>query len=404
MKYLVLIPDGMADEPIEALGNVTPMQKANKPMMNFLASQSVVGTVSNVPEGMVPESDTANMAILSFDPKVYSKGRSPLEAVSMGIEMQPDETAYRCNVVTLTEEQEAYEDRIILDHSADEITTPEADQLIKTLEEKLGNKFRKFHTGVSYRHCLIWKNGNDKYNFMRPHDILGKRIGDYLPKTENGGEEFLKLMKESYEILKDHPVNLDRKARGLKPANSAWLWSPGKKPQLPSFKQKWGLNAAVISAVDLIKGIGLCAEMESIDVEGATGNVHTNYDGKANATIDAFRRGVELVYVHVEGPDECGHRAEIENKVKSIELIDQKILAPVYRYLKDSGEDFKIMILPDHPTPIRIRTHSMDAVPFLMYSSKDAKDGTLGFDESIARATNLYIPNGYTLMEQFVEK
>ena len=220
--------------------------------MDLLASQAVVGTVSNVPEGMVPESDTANMAILSFDPKVYSKGRSPLEAVSMGIEMQPDETAYRCNVVTLTEDEECYEDRIILDHSADEITTPEADLLIKALEEKMGNEFRKFHTGVSYRHCLIWKNGNDKYNFMRPHDILGKRIGDYLPKVEDGGEEFLKLMKDSYEILKDHPVNLDRKARGLKPANSAWLWSPGKKPQLPSFKQKWGLNAAVISAVDLI--------------------------------------------------------------------------------------------------------------------------------------------------------
>lgn len=404
MKYLVLIPDGMADEPIEALGNLTPMQKANKPMMDALAAKAIVGTVSNVPEGMVPESDTANMAILSFDPKVYSKGRSPLEAVSMGIEMQPDETAYRCNVVTLTEDQDAYEDRIILDHSADEITTPEADLLIKALEEKLGNEFRKFHTGVSYRHCLIWKNGNDKYNFMRPHDILGKRIGEYLPKAENGGEEFLKLMKDSYEILKDHPVNLDRKARGLKPANSAWLWSPGKKPQLPSFKQKWGLNAAVISAVDLIKGIGLCAEMESIDVDGATGNVHTNYDGKANATIDAFRRGVELVYVHVEGPDECGHRAEIENKVKAIELIDQKILAPVYEYLKESGEDFKIMILPDHPTPIRIRTHSMDAVPFLIYSSKEAKNGTKGFDESVARTTNLYIPNGYTLMEQLIEK
>ncbi len=404
MKYLVLIPDGMADEPIEALGNLTPMQKAKKPMMDLLASQAVVGAVSNVPEGMVPESDTANMAILSFDPKIYSKGRSPLEAVSMGIEMQPDETAYRCNVVTLTEDQDAYEDRIILDHSADEITTPEADLLIKALEEKLGNEFRKFHTGVSYRHCLIWKNGNDKYNFMRPHDILGKRIGEYLPKAENGGEEFLKLMKDSYEILKDHPVNLDRKARGLKPANSAWLWSPGKKPQLPSFKQKWGLNAAVISAVDLIKGIGLCAEMESIDVDGATGNVHTNYDGKANATIDAFRRGVELVYVHVEGPDECGHRAEIENKVKAIELIDQKILAPVYEYLKESGEDFKIMILPDHPTPIRIRTHSMDAVPFLIYSSKEAKNGTEGFDESVARTTNLYVPNGYTLMEQFIEK
>ena len=318
MKYLILIPDGMADEPVKELGNLTPMQKASKPNMDRLASTSTVGTVSNVPEGMVPESDTANMAILSFDPKIYSKGRSPLEAVSMGIEMKPDETAYRCNVVTLTEDEENYEDRTILDHSADEITTAEADLLIKTLEEKLGNDSRKFYTGVSYRHCLIWKNGDDKYNFMRPHDILGKRIGEYLPRPEDGGEEFLELMKASYEILKDHPVNLARKAKGLKPANSAWLWSPGKKPQLPSFKAKWGLDAAVISAVDLIKGIGLCAEMESIDVEGATGNVHTNYTGKAEAAIDAFKRGKELVYIHVEGPDECGNRAEIDNNVKSI--------------------------------------------------------------------------------------
>ncbi len=403
MKYLVLIPDGMADEPIAELGNKTPMQAASKPCMDQLAAHATVGTVSNVPDGMVPESDTANMAILSFDPKIYSKGRSPLEAVSMGIEMLPDETAYRCNVVTLTEEQDSYEDRIILDHSADEITTPEADLLIKALEEKLGNEFRKFYTGVSYRHCLIWKNGNDKYNFMRPHDILGKRIGDYLPRACDGGEEFLKLMKDSYEILKDHPVNLARKARGLKPANSAWLWSPGKKPQLPSFKEKWNLDAAVISAVDLIKGIGLCAEMESIDVEGATGNVHTNYEGKANATIDAFRRGKELVYVHVEGPDECGHRAETDNKVRAIELIDQKILAPVYTYLEGCGEPFKIMILPDHPTPIRIRTHSSSPVPFFIYSSEKQTAGVDTFDEFTASGTKLYVPDGYTLMERLIQ-
>lgn len=402
MKYLVLIPDGMADEPIEALGGCTPMQKANKPMMDTLAAQATVGTVSNVPCGMVPESDTANMAILSFDPKIYSKGRSPLEAVSMGIEMQPDETAYRCNVVTLSEEENAYEDRIILDHSADEITTAEADLLIKALEEKLGNEYRKFYTGVSYRHCLIWKNGNDRYNFMRPHDILGKRIGEYLPKIEDGGEAFLNLMRESYEILKDHPVNLARKERGLKPANSAWLWSPGKKPQLPSFHEKWGLNGTVISAVDLIKGIGLCAGMTSIDVEGATGNVHTNYTGKANAAIKAFRDGADYVYIHVEGPDECGHRAEIENKVKSIELIDSKILAPVYDYLKETHEPFKIMVLPDHPTPIRIRTHSMDPVPFFIYDSECKKNGVVTFDETTAREKQYYIENGYTLMEQLI--
>ena len=405
MKYLILIPDGMADEHIESLGNVSPMEKADKPTMEYLVSRSIVGTVSNVPEGMVPESDTANMAILSFDPKVYSKGRSPLEAVSMGIEMKPDETAYRCNVVTLTEEQESYEDRIILDHSADEISTAEADKLIKTLEEKLGDEFRTFYTGVSYRHCLIWKNSDDRYNFMRPHDILGKRIGEYLPRVNDGGEKFLELMKKSYEILKDHPVNLDRKARGLKPANSIWLWSPGKKPQLPSFKEKWGLNASVISAVDLIKGIGLCAEMNSIDVEGATGNVHTNYDGKANAAIEAFKNGADLVYVHVEAPDECGHRAELENKVLAVELIDKKILKPVYEYLKSTDEDFKIMVLPDHPTPIRLRTHTMTPVPFFIYSSKDdgKKNDIENFNEDTCIAANNYISNGYTLMDILVK-
>ena len=405
MKYLVLIPDGMADEAIKELGDMTPMQKATKPNMDKLAAMSLVGTVSNVPDGMVPESDTANMAILSFDPKVYSKGRSPLEAVSMGIEMKSDETAYRCNVVTLSEEEEEYEDRIILDHSADEITTEEADKLIKSLEESLGNELRKFYTGVSYRHCLIWKNGNDKYNFMRPHDILGKRIGEYLPKVSDGGEEFLELMKKSYDILKDHPVNVARKARGLKPANSAWLWSPGKKPQLPSFKEKWGLNASVISAVDLIKGIGLCAEMSSIDVEGATGNVHTNYKGKADAAIKAFSDGADYVYIHVEGPDECGHRAETENKVKAIELIDEKILGPVWNYLENCGEPFKIMVLPDHPTPVRLRTHTINPVPFFIYSSEEAKaSGITAFDESSAKACDNYIPNGYTLMDILVNK
>ena len=403
MKYLVLIPDGMADEPIEALGNQTPMQKANKPVMDMLASKSVVGTVSNIPNGMVPESDTANMAILSFDPKVYSKGRSPLEAVSMGIEMKPDETAYRCNVVTLTEDQDTYEDRVILDHSADEITTAEADLLIKTLQEKMGDEIKTFYTGVSYRHCLIWKNGNDTYNFMRPHDILGKRIGEYLPRVEDGGADFLKLMKKSYDILKDHPVNIDRKARGLKPANSAWLWSPGKKPQLPSFKEKWGLNAAVISAVDLIKGIGLCAEMQSIDVEGATGNVHTNYDGKARAAIEAFQNGADYVYVHVEGPDECGHRAEMDNKVLSIERIDEKILKPVYEYLQRCGEPYKIMVLPDHPTPVRLRTHTIDPVPFFIYSSEKDETGVETFDERTAAACPLYIADGFELMSRLMD-
>lgn len=398
MKYLVLIPDGMADVKIEQLANRTPMQAANKPTMDALAQKALVGTVSNVPAGMVPESDTANMAILSFDPKVYSKGRSPLEAMSMGLEMQPDETAYRCNVVTLSEDGD-YEDKIILDHSADEITTPEADALIKALEAELGNENRHFYTGVSYRHCLLWKNSDDKYPFMRPHDILGKQIKEYLPSSANGGAEFYDLMRKSYDILNHHPVNEARRARGLKPANSAWLWSPGKKPQLPNFKEKWGLDAAVISAVDLIKGIGICAGMKSIDVEGATGNVHTNYQGKADAAIQAFADGYDYVYIHVEAPDECGHRAEIENKVLSIEKIDAEILAPVLAYLEKSGEDFRIMVLPDHPTPIFMRTHTSDPVPFFIYDSKKDEMGVSQFSEDTATATGYYVADGYRLME-----
>ncbi len=403
MKYLVLIPDGMADVSVPQLDDLTPMQKAYKPCMDTLAKESMVGIVSNVPEGMVPESDTANMAILSFDPKVYSRGRSPLEAVSMGINMQPDETAFRCNLVTLSEDEELYEDKIMIDHSADEISTEEADELIKALQEHFGNAERTFHTGVSYRHCLIWKDRPDRYPFMRPHDILGQCIREYLPVAK-GGEDYYALMKESYEVLNNHPVNQARRARGLRPANSAWLWSPGKKPTLPSFREKWGIEGAVISAVDLIKGIGLCAGMQSIDVPGATGNVHTNYEGKAQAAINAFESGVEFVYVHVEGPDECGHRGEIENKVLSIELIDQKILKPVYEYLVESGEDFKILVLPDHPTPLHIRTHSSDPVPFMLYDSAKQYEGVDRFDEQSARETDTVIDHGHDLLDKVIEK
>ena len=402
MKYLVLIPDGMADRPIAALNDRTPMEAAVKPCMDALAARSTVGLVSNVPDGMVPESDTANMAILSFDPKVYSRGRSPLEAISMGLSMAPDETAYRCNVVTISEEGE-YEDKIMLDHSADEITTAEADELIKALEAHFGTDYRHFYTGVSYRHCILWKDGNDTYDFSRPHDIIGRTIREYLPKEENGGGEFYRLMKESYEVLNHHPVNEARRARGLKPANSAWLWSPGKKPRLPDFTEKWGISGTVISAVDLIKGIGLCAGMKSIDVEGATGNVHTNYDGKAQAAVEAFQGGADLVYVHVEGPDECGHRAETENKVLSIELIDQKILKPVYKYLLATGEDFKILVLPDHPTPIEIRTHSREPVPFFLFDSRKDGAGVDTFTETAAGQTGLYIPDGFTLLDRVIE-
>lgn len=399
MKYFVLIPDGMADRPIPQLNNKTPMMAAVKPNMDTLCKKGVCGISLNVPTTMVPESDTANLAILSYNPLVYSKGRSPLEAMSMGLTMADDDTAIRCNVVTLSEDEDCYEDRIMLDHSADEITTEEADQLIKALNEGLSDEIKHLYTGVSYRHCLLWKNADSKYPFDRPHDIIGQRIGDYLPKAENGGEAFLEFQKKGYEILKDHPVNLARKARGLRPANSPWLWSPGTKPALPSFFDKWGKKGAIISAVDLIKGIGICAGMDVIDVEGATGNCHTNYGGKANAAIKCFSDGCDFVYVHVEGPDECGHRGEIENKIMSIEKIDALILKPVFDYLTESGEDFKIMVLPDHPTPIEIRTHSSEHVPFFIYDSRKEGCGPDTFNEDTSRETGTVVDDGSTLLD-----
>lgn len=396
MKYLVLVPDGMADEHIPSLNGKTPMEYAKKPCMDRLANKSTVGVVSNVPDGMVPESDTANMSILSFDPKIYSRGRSPLEAASMGINMEPDDVAFRCNLVTLSEDGD-YDSKIMLDHSADEITTEEADVLIHALDEKLGTDFRKFYTGISYRHCIIWHGGSDTYNFTRPHDIIGQCIKDYIPSGEDG-KIYADLMRESFKILNDHPINNARRARGLAPANSIWLWSPGKRAALPSFADKWGLKGAVISAVDLIKGVGICAGMTSIDVDGATGNVHTNYSGKAQAAIKAYMDGYNYVYIHVEAPDECGHRAELENKILSVELIDRDILSPVYEYLRACGDDYKIMVLPDHPTPVRLRTHTSDPVPFMIYSSNNEACGVSVFSEDSAKESGLYVRHGCELM------
>lgn len=403
MKYFVLIPDGMADRPQAVFNNKTPMDVAVKPTMDALAAKALCGTVSNVPEGMVPESDTANLAILSYNPKIYSKGRSPLEAVSMGIEMKENDTAIRCNLVTVSEDTDDYFEKTMVDHSADEITTAEADELVKALNEALATDSRHLYTGVSYRHCLIWEGANDTYNFMRPHDILGKKIKEYLPSDE-AGKEFLDFMVKGYEVLKDHPVNVARREKGLRPANSPWLWSPGKKPALPGFKEKWGVDAAIISAVDLIKGIGKCAKMKVVEVEGATGNYHTNYEGKAAAAIKCFADGDDFVYVHVEAPDECGHRGEDTVKVSAIEKIDALILKPVFEYLEGCGEDFKIMVLPDHPTPIEIRTHSMEPVPFFIYSSREAKNGVSKFCESENGKTGYYISDGSTLLDIMIEK
>ncbi len=399
MKYLVLIPDGAADYSCDGLNRKTPFEAASKPTIDRLAKDSIIGTVSNVPNGMVPESDTANLAILSYDPKIYSKGRSPLEAMSMGLNMNPDEIAFRCNLVTVSEEEDCYDDKIMIDHSADEITTEEAAMLITALQNEFGSNEKTFYPGISYRHCIIWKNPPEYTEFNRPHDFLGSGVKDMMPP-----EPYAELIRKSYDILNHHPVNENRRSRGLKPANSIWLWSPGAKPALTSFKEKWGLDAAVISAVDLIKGIGICANMESIDVDGATGNYKTNYTGKAEAAITAFKHGKDLVYVHVEAPDECGHRAELENKVLSISLISEQILKPILNYFEGCGDEFSIMILPDHPTPVCKRTHTMDPVPFMIYRSNAKENGVDCFCEKTAESKNNYLPNGYELLSKLIVK
>lgn len=403
MKYLVMLCDGMADEPNEALGNSTPMEKANKPCMDSLAAKAEVGIVKTVAEGLKPGSDVANLSVLGYEPAVYYSGRSPLEAASIGIDLKDTDVTLRCNLVTLSDEED-YEKKTILDYCADDISSEEAKILIEYIQEKLGNDVFRFYPGVSYRHCLVWSNGNPHPGVLTPpHDITGKVITDYIPKGE-AVDELYDLMKKSYDLLKDHPVNKARIARGKRPANSIWLWGEGTKPLLDNFSEKFGKKGSMISAVDLLKGIAICAGMNSVDVEGATGYLDTNFDGKCKAAIEEFKKGADLVYIHVEAPDECGHRGEIENKVKAIEMIDEHILAPVVEFLKDY-DDFAVLVCPDHPTPLSIRTHTSTPVPYLIYDSKNEIDsGVKVFCEKEARETGNYIEKGFTMMNYFLTK
>lgn len=403
MKYLVMLCDGMADEPNEALGNSTPMEKANKPCMDSLAAKAEVGIVKTVAEGLKPGSDVANLSVLGYEPAVYYSGRSPLEAASIGIDLKDTDVTLRCNLVTLSDEED-YEKKTILDYCADDISSEEAKILIEYIQEKLGNDKFRFYPGVSYRHCLVWSNGNPHPGVLTPpHDITGKVITDYIPKGE-AVDELYDLMKKSYDLLKDHPVNQARIARGKRPANSIWLWGEGTKPLLDNFSEKFGKKGSMISAVDLLKGIAICAGMNSVDVEGATGYLDTNFDGKCKAAIEEFKKGADLVYIHVEAPDECGHRGEIENKVKAIEMIDEHILGPVVEFLK-GYDDFAVLVCPDHPTPLSIRTHTSTPVPYLIYDSKNEIDsGVKVFCEKEARETGNYIEKGFTMMNYFLTK
>lgn len=404
MKYLVMLCDGMADEKSDVLNGKTPMELAHKPMMEKLAKSGEVGLVKTVEDGMSPGSDVANLAVLGYDAKKYYSGRSPLEAASIGIDLKNDDVTFRCNLVTLSDE-ENYEDKTILDYCADDISTEEAREIIETVEQKLGDDEFKFYSGVSYRHCLVWSKGNPTPGKLTPpHDITGKPIKDYLP-TDEAKEKLLPLMKKSYEFLKNHPVNKERIAKGKRPANSIWLWGEGTKPQLDSFWELYGVKGSMISAVDLLKGIAICAKMKSVDVDGATGYIDTNFEGKAQAAINEFKNGAELVYVHVEAPDECGHRFEAENKVRAIELIDEKVLTPIVNALEASGEAYSVLVCPDHPTPLNTRTHSRKPVPYLIYRSNEKLNASVNcFTEEESANTGVYIDKGYTLMKRLLKK
>ncbi len=396
MKYIVILCDGAADTPVAELGDKTPLEVAHKPNIDMLAQKGELGMVTTVPKNLPPGSDVANLAVFGYDPQKYYTGRSPLEAMSMGVHLELTDTTFRTNVVTLSDD-ENYEDKIMIDYSSDEITTEESTQLITAVNEALRTEEYEFFSGISYRHLMVWHNKENKFELTPPHDISDRKITEYLPKDET----LLKLMKKSYEILKDHPVNLDRIKRGLRPANSIWIWGNGTKPNLNTYAEKFNIKGSVVSAVDLIKGIGVCAGLDVIDVIGATGNVHTNFDGKAEAAIKALRDGSDFVYVHLEAPDEAGHRHEIDNKVKAIELIDEKIVAPILEALKEDKKDFAVLVMPDHPTPLAIRTHTSDPVPYIIYKSGSCNEPqNVSYTEAEARKTGIVTENGYMLINK----
>lgn len=402
LKYVVILGDGMADFPIEVLDNKTPLQYAHIPNIDYCAQHGVLGMVKTVPSGLAPGSDTANLSVIGYNPYEYYSGRSPFEAASMGVEMSETDVSFRCNLVTLSEE-EPYEQKYMLDHSADEITTEEARELISTVIDYLSTEFIKFYPGISYRHLMVWDKGPYEWDLTPPHDIIGSQIKEHLPRG-NQAELIEAMMRKSHEFLSAHFINKNRIAKGLRPANSLWIWGEGKKPLLSSFYEKYKIKGSVISAVDLIKGIGICAGLDSIEVEGATGNIHTNFLGKAQAALEELKNGKDFVYIHIEAPDECGHRQEMENKIKSIELIDSKVVKVVKEGLDRMGEEYKIMILPDHPTPLVLRTHTSDPVPFLIYEKKNEKNvPTQTYDEFSAAKTGVFIEEGYKLMDYFIK-
>ena len=400
MKYIIMLGDGMADRPLEELDGKTPLEYAKTEIMDALAKKSEIGMAYTIPEGMSPGSDTANLAVLGYNPRIYYTGRSPLEALSIGVDMKETDVALRCNLVTLSEEEGIpYEERTMIDHSSDEISTEDAAVLLDAVRDALETETYKFYVGTSYRHLLIWDRGM-VVELAPPHDHLGKVIKDVLPK-----DEILRgMMEKSYEILENHPLNVERRKKGLRPANSCWFWGAGTRPALTSFEEKTNLKGAMISAVDLLKGIAVGADMKNIEVEGANGGLHTNYEGKAQAAAKALLEdGCDFVYIHLEGPDEMGHQGSVERKVQAIETMDARLIKPLVERLDASGEDYRLLVMPDHPTPICIRTHSSDPVPFMLYDSRKDLKKEWSYNEKDASASgNIVIEEGYQLIDRLL--
>lgn len=400
MKYIIVLGDGMADEPIPALEGKTPLEYATTPAMDMLSKKGEIGMVHTIPEGMAPGSDTANLSVMGYDPKKYYSGRSPLEALSIGVPMKDDDIALRCNVVTISDDDVEFEQKTILDHSSGEISTEDAAILMDAVKKELAREGYSFYVGTSYRHCLIWEKG-EVVELTPPHDVLEQVIEDHLPKDE----VLRDMMKKSYEVLKDHPINIERKKQGLNSANCIWFWGAGTKPMLSDFKEKTGKKGIMISAVDLLKGIAVGAGMDNAYIEGANGGLHTNYEGKMQAVVKAVAEdGYDFVYVHVEAPDEMGHQGSVERKVQAIEYLDEKIIAPIVKNLEEKEIDFRLLVLPDHPTPIRVRTHTADDVPYLLYDSTLERNENWVYNEKVARQTGNRIEEGYTLINRLFER
>ncbi|NLL78944.1 MAG: cofactor-independent phosphoglycerate mutase [Clostridiales bacterium] len=399
MKYIVVLGDGMADEPIAELSGKTPLAYAKTETMDRLAKKAELGMVHTVPEGMAPGSDTANLSVIGYDPKKYYSGRSPLEALSIGVPMKETDIALRCNIVTISEDEDVFEEKTIIDHSSSEISTEDCAVLLDAVRKELQNTTYLFYTGTSYRHCMIWENGT-VVPLTPPHDVLGQKIGQYLPEDEM----LRSMMKRSYEILVNHPLNIERKKQGLNPANCCWFWGAGTKPLLTSFEEKTGKKGTMISAVDLLKGIAVGAGMKVVKVEGANGGLHTNYEGKMQAAVKALcEDGDDFVYIHVEAPDEMGHQGSMERKVQAIEYLDSRVIGPLCEELDKRGTDYRMLILPDHPTPIRVRTHTSDSVPYLLFDSTKEVSGSTEYNEETAAQTGRAFEEGYKLIDHLFE-